>query len=142
MTPTYHSLETALNAPLAKKPAKPKAKKTASKASAPKKAAKAKAEQKTPVAKPEAKKAAKVKAEPKPKRVSLLDAAAARLARTKKPMSCREMIETLAAEGTWASPNGKTPHATLHAAILREIGAKGDQARFIKAEPGHFAAAS
>jgi hypothetical protein len=37
-------------------------------------------------------------------------------------------------------PNGLTPHATLHSAILRELKAKGVEARFKKAERGKFAA--
>jgi hypothetical protein len=40
----------------------------------------------------------------------------------------------------WTSPGGKTPHATLYSAILREIQVKGDAARFVKAERGKFAA--
>jgi hypothetical protein len=38
----------------------------------------------------------------------------------------------------WTSPGGKTPHATLYSAILREIQKKGDDARFRKAERGRF----
>ena len=45
----------------------------------------------------------------------------------------------MADKGYWSSPGGKTPHATLYSAILREIQAKGDQARFVKAERGKFA---
>jgi hypothetical protein len=48
------------------------------------------------------------------------------------------MIEAMAKKGYWSSPNGKTPHATLYAAILREINAKGNQARFKKTERGKF----
>ena len=47
--------------------------------------------------------------------------------------------EALAAQGLWTSPGGKTPHATLYAAMLREITAKGSQARFKKVERGQFA---
>lgn len=35
-------------------------------------------------------------------------------------------------------PGGKTPHATLYSAILREIATKGNEARFKKTERGHF----
>lgn len=41
-------------------------------------------------------------------------------------------------EGVLTSPGGKTPHATLYAAILREITVKGKDARFQKTERGHF----
>jgi hypothetical protein len=50
------------------------------------------------------------------------------------------MIEAMAAKGLWTSPGGKTPHATLYSAILREIDTKGKAARFKKADRGHFAA--
>lgn len=43
-------------------------------------------------------------------------------------------------QGLWTSPGGKTPHATLYSAILREITAKGDESRFMKTERGKFAA--
>jgi hypothetical protein len=55
-------------------------------------------------------------------------------------MTCQEMIEAMATKGYWESPAGKTPHATLYSAILREIGAKGSEARFVKADRGKFAA--
>ena len=42
-------------------------------------------------------------------------------------------------KGYWKSPGGKTPHATLYSAILREIDAKGDAARFRKTDRGKFA---
>ncbi len=40
--------------------------------------------------------------------------------------------------GYWSSPGGKTPHATLYSAILREIRKKGKDARFKKTERGRF----
>jgi hypothetical protein len=42
---------------------------------------------------------------------------------------------------TSAFPNGKTPHSTLYAAILREITTKGAASRLIKADRGKFALA-
>ena len=39
-------------------------------------------------------------------------------------------IAAMAEQKLWTSPNGKTPHATLNAAMLREIGSKAGQARF------------
>jgi hypothetical protein len=77
--------------------------------------------------------------EPKAKKLSALDAAAQVLAESGQPMNTREMIETLAAKNLWTSPGGKTPHATLYSAILREINEKGKDARFVKTERGKFA---
>ena len=84
-------------------------------------------------------KAAKTKAAPKPKRVSALDAAAQVLAKASKPMRCVDLITAMAEKGLWKSPGGKTPHATLYAAILREINDKGKEARFKKVDRGQFA---
>jgi len=101
---------------------------------------------KTPAKKVPAKKAAakapttKAKGDAKPKKLSALDAAAKVLADSKQPMTTREMIEAMAAKGLWTSPGGATPWATLYSAILREIAAKGKDARFAKTERGKFAA--
>jgi hypothetical protein len=81
----------------------------------------------------------KALAEPKEKKVSALDAAARVLAEEGRPMTCKEMIEAMAAKGYWASPGGKTPEATLYSAILRELTTKGANARFAKTERGKFA---
>jgi hypothetical protein len=86
------------------------------------------------------KRRAKQPAEPKPKRTSALDAAATVLKDAAKPLNATEMIQTMAERGLWSSPNGKTPAATLYAAIIREIATKGDAARFRKVERGQFAA--
>jgi len=75
------------------------------------------------------------------KKMSGLDAALKVLGETKKPMTCRELIEVMAAKGYWKSPGGKTPHSTLYAAILRELNAKGKDARFKKVARGKFAVA-
>ncbi|MEW6199781.1 MAG: winged helix-turn-helix domain-containing protein [Planctomycetota bacterium] len=80
----------------------------------------------------------KAAGEPKPKRVSALDAAAQVLADSDQPLRAKEMIEAMAERGLWSSPNGKTPEATLYAAILREISTKGSEARFRKVERGQF----
>ena len=50
------------------------------------------------------------------------------------------VAEAMAAKKLWTSPGGKTPHATLYSAILREISTKGKDARFKKTERGKFAA--
>ena len=74
----------------------------------------------------------------KSKRVSALDAAAQVLGKAEQPMRAQELIAAMAEQGLWKSPAGKTPHATLYAAILREIGKKGDAARFQKVDRGLF----
>jgi hypothetical protein len=73
------------------------------------------------------------------KKMSALDAAAKLLQETGEPMNAKAMIEGIAAKGYWTSPGGKTPHATLYSAILREIGTKGKESRFTKTDRGNFA---
>ena len=114
-----------------KKPAAAKATKTA-------KVSKAALVEKTK--KPAAKKAT-TNGEAKPKKLSAIDAAAQVLANSKEPMNCKALIEAMAAKGLWTSPGGKTPHATLYAAISSEIAKKGKEARFKKTDRGHFALA-
>jgi hypothetical protein len=118
--------------------------KTTKKAAAPKatKSAKAAPAKKAEASKPAAKKskASATNGEAKTKRVSAIDAAAQLLATSKEPMGCKELIEAMAAKGLWTSPGGKTPHATLYSAILREINVKGKDARFTKTDRGRFAA--
>jgi len=80
----------------------------------------------------------KTTVEPQTK-LSALDAAARVLGEIGQPMTCREIIDRMAAEGYWTSPNGKTPWSTLNAAIAREIMVKGADSRFAKAERGKFA---
>lgn len=90
-----------------------------------------------------AKKSAKTKTT-KPaaeKKMSALDAAAKVLGDSKEPMATKAMIEAMSAKGYWTSPGGQTPHATLYAAILREINVKGDESRFQKIDKGRFALA-
>ena len=72
------------------------------------------------------------------KKLSALDAAVRVLAETGQPLSCKELIARMAAQGYWTSPAGKTPQATLHAALTREIKLKKDQSRFRKTERGKF----
>jgi hypothetical protein len=118
--------------------------KTTKKAAAPKatKSAKAAKAKKAEATKPAAKKAkpSATNGEAKAKRVSAIDAAAKLLAASKEPMGCKELIEAMATKGLWTSPGGKTPHATLYSAILREINVKGKDARFKKTDRGRFAA--
>jgi len=111
-----------------------------------KKTAKAKtpadAAKKAPKAK--AAKPAKTKPEApaKLKKLGCLDAAAKLLGETGQAMTCPEMIDAMAIKGYWTSPNGKTPSATLYAAILREITTKAKGSRFTKTERGKFALAN
>ena len=81
----------------------------------------------------------RAKKEPKEKRMSGLDAAAKVLEESGQPMTSKEMVEAAEAKGYWKSPGGKTPHATLYSAIIREIKVKGAEARFRKADRGKFA---
>src|SRR5262245_52164917 len=72
------------------------------------------------------------------KKLSALDAAAKVLAEMGEPMNCQELIKVMAAKGYWSSPAGKTPASTLYSALLRELSAKAEQARFQKTERGLF----
>lgn len=78
---------------------------------------------------------------PKPakeKRVSGLDLAAKVLASAGEPLPAKTIAERAIAAG-WKT-NGKTPHATLYAAIIREIADKGSESRFRKVDRGRFEA--
>ncbi len=74
------------------------------------------------------------------KKTSALDAAATVLKKAGQPMRSQELIAAMAEQGLWTSPGGKTPHATLYAAMVREINEKGAASRFKKIERGQFAA--
>ena len=124
--------------PAAAKKASPKKAASTKPASKPRAAKAAKSE--TPPAEPKAAAKPKAKKGDKPKRTSALDAAAKVLAESGEPLNTKEMIEAMAEKGYWTSPGGKTPHATLYSAILREINTKGNDARFKKTERGKFAA--
>jgi len=82
--------------------------------------------------------AKKMPAKATEKKLSAIDAAAQVLGESKDPLNTKEMVEAMSAKKYWTSPGGKTPHATLYSAILREIQKKGDDARFRKAERGRF----
>jgi len=83
----------------------------------------------------------KAEAKPRKKREGLsgLDAAAQVLGRAKEPLDAKTIAERAIAAG-WKT-NGATPHATLYAAMIREIAAKGKEARFAKVDKGRFTAA-
>jgi len=56
------------------------------------------------------------------------------------PMSVKEMVEQVTAKGLWSpARGGKTPAATLYAAIFREIKQKGEASRFTQTDRGKFA---
>jgi hypothetical protein len=88
---------------------------------------------------PKTPKAGKMKAPKAEGKMSALDAAAKVLAEEGRPMTAKELIEAMAAKGYWTSPGGKTPEATLSAALGTEINKKGDASRFAKPAPGKFA---
>lgn len=82
---------------------------------------------------------------PKSARPSALDAAASVLAGlsasdARSGLSPRELIDRMRRARLWTSPGGKTPHATLYAAIIREIAHQRSSARFKRVAPGRFAA--
>ena len=88
-------------------------------------------------AKATAEKAAKPKREPKAKRPSGLDLAAKALEAAGQPLNAQQLAAAAIKLG-WQT-SGKTPHATLYAAVIREIAAKGRDSRFTKTERGLFA---
>ena len=92
--------------------------------------AKKKAQSKKPAAGGKAKVA-------KPRKPSGLDAAVQVLADSKEPMRSKDIVDKMLNLGLW-STKGKTPHATIYAAIIREIKAKGKDARFAKVDRGRF----
>ena len=85
-------------------------------------------EKKTPA------KAAKTKM---PRKPSGLDSAAQVLAASGVPLRSKDIVDTMLAKGLWTT-NGKTPHSTIYAAIIREIQNKGDASRFEKVDRGRF----
>jgi hypothetical protein len=84
------------------------------------------------------KKKGKAKATPAAEKLSQIAAAERVLAEAGQPMTCRAMVEAMAAKGLWSSPGGKTPEATLYSSLLRHIRAKGKEARFEKVARGQF----
>lgn len=75
---------------------------------------------------------------PGPKaRISGLDAAAQVLGEAGTPLNAKEMVQRMLSAGLW-STRGRTPSATIYAAIIREIAAKGAASRFRKTDRGRF----
>lgn len=84
----------------------------------------------------------KTKAVKAPKgKLSALDAAHVVLRGRKSPLNAQELVATMEAKGLWQSPVGKTPAATVSAAINRHIEKHGEESRFTKPDKGLFAAA-
>jgi len=108
-------------------------KKTTSKKSATKRASKASTKPAT-----RQRKAKATSKQAKEKKPSGLDLAAKVLASAKEPLAAKEIAERAIAAG-WQT-NGKTPHATLYAAMIREIRDKGRDSRFEKVDRGLFKA--
>jgi hypothetical protein len=96
-------------------------------------------EPKTKQPKPKASTAAVAKPE-KAKKASGLDVAFKVLTQSSQPMSCREIVQKMLDENLWKT-SGATPHATIYAAMIREIQTKGQSARFVKVDRGRFTAA-
>ena len=72
----------------------------------------------------------------KDKKLSLIAAAEQVLAKAKKPLTTKEMVAQVVAAGLWTPGAGKTPHATLYSAILRDM--KSKTPRFQKVDRGQF----
>lgn len=72
----------------------------------------------------------------KDKKLSLIGAAAQILGKSKEPMTCKDMVNEVIAAGLWTPGDGKTPHATLYSAILRDL--KSETPRFEKVDRGQF----
>lgn len=90
---------------------------------------------------PQSKNARIVTGKVKPaKKLSQIGAAVEVLRNAGEAMTCKAVVEAMTAAKLWSSPGGKTPEATLYAAIVREIKSKGKEARFVKAAPGQFSA--
>ena len=94
-----------------------------------------------PAAKPAKQKASKPAKAAKPaKGLSAMGAAAQVLAASKTPLNVKQIVAAMSEQGLWTSPGGKTPHATLAAALQRDIAAKGRESKFKKVDRGLYAA--
>ena len=73
--------------------------------------------------------------------VSCLQAATMVLEAANEPLNCQTIVDRMIEKGLWKT-KGKTPAATIYAAIIREIGKKGADSRFRKTARGKFEFAS
>ena len=71
-------------------------------------------------------------------KMSGLTAAARVLKESGEAMNAKAMVETMLAKGYWTT-GGRTPSATIYAAVIREIAAKKTDSRFKKTDRGLFA---
>lgn len=84
------------------------------------------------------------KKEPKAasKPMSGLDAAALILSEAKTGMTAKAIVEAIKERGLGSGLKGKTPHATIYAAMITEISKKGEKSRFARGSAkGLFVAA-
>jgi hypothetical protein len=92
----------------------------------------------TPATRTKATRAATATATPKKAvRTSVLDAAAQVLSASDGPMTCQGIVDVILEAKMW-STTGKTPAASLNAALHRDIAKRGKESRFRKAERGRF----
>lgn len=70
--------------------------------------------------------------------MSGLDAAALVLKETQGVMNAKELVAEIQRRGIAPKLGGKTPHATIYAAMITEIAKKGDEARFRRVDKGTF----
>jgi hypothetical protein len=73
-------------------------------------------------------------------KMSGLDAAAQVLAEAGEPLGCQEIVKRMLDQGLWET-KGRTPHATVYSALLRDLQKNGDASRFRKTDRGKFAVA-
>jgi hypothetical protein len=73
------------------------------------------------------------------KTMSGLDAAALVLKEAGEPLNVQALIVRILERGLWKT-EGRTPAATIYAAMIREIKAKGSSSRFQKVDRGTFTA--
>ena len=66
--------------------------------------------------------------------MSGLDAAALVLKEASNSMGAKEIVAAIRDRGLASGLKGKTPHATIYAAMITEIGKKGDKSRFRRGE--------
>lgn len=71
--------------------------------------------------------------------MSGLDAAADVLKRSKEPLNAKQIVACIQNDGLCPTLKGKTPHATIYAAMITEMSKKGDASRFARGkEKGTF----
>lgn len=68
------------------------------------------------------------------KAMSGLDAAALVLREAKAPMNAKDIVAAIQGRGLASGLKGKTPHATIYAAMIAEIAKKGEASRFRRGE--------